>query len=323
MKVGVIVLNWNNSPDTLRCLESVLALQHREIFLYVVDNGSSDSSASRIRDWLSDRQPSEASRRTSSSPSTDTRDAAGMSVELVELDRNLGYAAGNNAGIRRALAAGCDAVWILNNDTIVAADSLSALVEMAESVDRIGIIGACILEDDAPTVVQCLGGGKYNWALSKVDLVAAGADVARPGPWLDARPDFIAGSCMFVLRSTLERVGLLAEEFFLYGEEIDFTERCRRAGLGITVCAAARVWHKYGATTGASRRSAAKSRLVAFYGTRSAIRLTLKYRPQYLPSVVVLRVGYALVLAVQRRYRLAASVARGILSGLSMRATPP
>jgi GT2 family glycosyltransferase len=91
--VAIVILTWNNPDDTLDCLRTVTALDCSALTTIVVDNGSTDDSVARIR-------------------------AAHPAVELIETGENLGYAGGNNVGIRHALDAGADAICILNNDVI-------------------------------------------------------------------------------------------------------------------------------------------------------------------------------------------------------------
>ena len=114
--VAVIVLNWNGTDDTLECLSSLARLDYPRYEIIVVDNGS---------------QPSPR----------DTDYAASFPMfTYIETGVNLGYAGGNNVGIRHALAAGHDYVFVLNNDTIVEPDVLRQAVAVAESgsVDRRG-----------------------------------------------------------------------------------------------------------------------------------------------------------------------------------------
>src|SRR5207249_4614225 len=97
--VYVVVLNWNLKEMTAACVASLLASDYPRSKVMVVDNGSTDGS----RDYLIDRFPG---------------------LEVIETGRNLGYAAGNNLGIRNALAAGADLVLLLNNDTVVEPSTL-------------------------------------------------------------------------------------------------------------------------------------------------------------------------------------------------------
>ena len=105
-KVAVIILNWNGKEDTLECLASVKKLDYSNYEIVLVDNGSVDDSV----DAISKQYPD---------------------MTLLQTGENLGYAGGNNVGIRWALEQGADYILLLNNDTIVAADLLSAFINAA------------------------------------------------------------------------------------------------------------------------------------------------------------------------------------------------
>lgn len=106
--VAVIVLNWNGTDDTVECLRSLLQVDYPRYEIVVVDNGSRESPRARIADEF-------------------------PSVTYLETAQNLGYAGGNNVGIRHALARGHDYVFVLNNDTVVEPEFLTQAVAVAAS----------------------------------------------------------------------------------------------------------------------------------------------------------------------------------------------
>src|SRR5262245_27826809 len=112
--VHILVLNWNNASDTIECLNSLRGLEYQNHRITVVDNGSTDGSPDCIRNFHPD-------------------------LELLELQANLGYAEGNNAGISHAITAGADYVLVLNNDKVVGPRLLDELVAVALSHPRIGM----------------------------------------------------------------------------------------------------------------------------------------------------------------------------------------
>ena len=113
--VTVVVLNWNNLPDTIECLESLRAVTYPALRLLVVDNGSTDGSEAALR-------------------------ARFPGLELLQTGENLGFAGGNNAGIRRALEGGADHVLLLNNDTTVDPGFVTAMVDAARANPRAGLL---------------------------------------------------------------------------------------------------------------------------------------------------------------------------------------
>lgn len=313
MPVGIVVLNWSNAPDTIKCLESLLSVESDDFRLYLVDNGSPDGSAASLLDWLrahwqrgNVRVSGETIERgTGPSPAT-----------LLRLNRNVGYAGGNNAGISLALAEGCDSVWILNNDTTVARDAIG-LLRKASLSDDVGVVGCCVLEQENPDVVQSLGGGRYRWARTTSRPVGEGLAYREA---LDARTeplDYVYGAAMLIPASTIARVGLLNDAFFLYCEEVDYAERCKRAGLRLVVEVQVCIWHRLGGTIGSSRSLALRSRTSVFHGCRSAVIVVALYRLPLLPVAIAMRVGFALRFLARGQPRLARAAVGGILDGLA------
>lgn len=238
-RVAVVVLNWNGLADTLECLESLARLDYPAYEVVVVDNGSTDGSPAAIRERFPE-------------------------VTLIETGENLGYAGGNNAGLRYAWQQEVDYVLLLNNDTEVASASLRLLVEAAEVDPRIGIAGPTIYYHDRPDVVWSAGGA-IDWRRGTTWMV--GLDERDTGQFGvgPRQVDFVTGCALLVKRPVLEQVGLLDERFFLYYEEVEWCVRARRAGFEIVHVPQAHVWHKI--MPGAQ----ADSPLVHYYMTRNRL----------------------------------------------------
>ncbi len=160
-------------------------------------------------------------------------------VEIRELEQNLGFAKGNNAGIRAALERGAGYVWLLNNDTTVDPMALRAMVEKAESDPRIGAVGSAIYYMSDPKRLQAWGGGDVNFWLGRWRHFSM--------PVAEERIQFLTGASLLLRRSVLESVGLLDEGYFLYWEDADYCFRIRRAGWRLAVAGNSTVWHEEGA----------------------------------------------------------------------------
>ena len=132
--VGVVILNWNGLQDTLACLASLRQVDYprEQLVILVVDNGSADGSSERLRN------------------------EAG--ITLIELDKNHGYAAGNNVGICRAIQMGCQYVLLLNNDTCVAAGFLRPLLMALERHPEAGIVASKVRFFDPSNLIWYAGG---------------------------------------------------------------------------------------------------------------------------------------------------------------------
>lgn len=219
-EIVAVVLNYRLADDTVQCVESLLGSGAASPIVIVVDNGSGDGSAERIA-------------------------AACPGVEMIPLPSNLGYAGGNNVGMRRALERGADCVLVINNDCVIAPDALSLMVERARSRGA-DIVSPKILDFFAKDLIQYAG---YR----NIHLLAQGVPVGegqRDGARFDEEREMDAapGCAMLLSRRLLESVGLFDEQFFAYSEELDLCRRAREKGCTILFVPGARVWHKKAAT---------------------------------------------------------------------------
>ena len=214
-RVAVVVLNWNGTDDTLECLQSLAQLDYPAHEIIVVDNGSRVSPRQRIVT----RFPS---------------------VTYLETGMNLGYAGGNNFGIRYALAAGHEYVMVLNNDTVVEPDVLRRAVSVAETDPAIAVLGVQIMswEDRALTWIA------YGEVTYRQGLVRLIGYLSRT-PY-DEQKDvqWVPGTAMLIRRRALEIVGLFDEEFFAYHEDVDWCTAARNHGFRVVYAPVARIYHK-------------------------------------------------------------------------------
>lgn len=261
MRVTIVVLNWNNASDTLECLKSLAALDDPGCDVLIVDNGSTDDSAARIR-------------------------AGFLGIPLLETGANLGYAGGNNAGIRQALAADAEAICILNNDVTVEPGFLDPLLAALQSGPDVGIVTPLVAEQSDAGRVWALGSA-VNRRTAEVSRVHAGEAMAQ---WRGREPfevEIASGAAMLVKREVFERVGLLDESFFLYYEESDWCLTVRQAGYRILAVPSSVVRHKVSAALGTT------SPVIDYYMLRNHLCFIGRHwrRPQrvYLQARVVLR----------------------------------
>jgi len=238
--VACILLNWNGWEDTVACLASLAKLNYRNFSITVVDNGSSNDSVIRIRD-------------------------AYPEILLLETGRNLGFAGGNNVGIRHAMSQRVDYIWLLNNDTEPHPDALLELVNKAASNPRFGAVGSALMYAHDPSCVQAWGGGRIN--------VWIGRSFHTLVPQDDGWFDYITAASVLIPRQALEDIGLLDEGFFLYWEDGDLSFRLRKKGWKLGVAAGSTVLHKEHASTGRNRR------VIDRYVIASGIRFLHKHSP--------------------------------------------
>jgi GT2 family glycosyltransferase len=215
--VVAVILNWNRAADTVACLESLGSLTYGNQQAIVVDNGSSDGSAERIR-------------------------AAVPGVELLSGEVNLGFAGGANLGIERALALGAEYVLLLNNDTVAAPESLTLLVDACACDEAVGVSVPKITYHEDPERIWSAG-ARWRSFPPRVTMIGFGR---RDGPAYDKPGDleYATGCAMLVRRRVFEVAGAFDPAYFMYQEDYDFCRRVREAGYRIAYAPAARIEHK-------------------------------------------------------------------------------
>lgn len=317
----VVILNWNGWRDTVECLESVMRLDGPAPCVVVCDNASSDGSMDRLRQWASGTWRVEAPASPIASDyvpiardhrvyARDQAERGGAADDpplvFIETGGNLGFAGGNNVGLRYVLARG-DArhVWLLNNDAVADRNALRALVARIEA-DKAGLCGSTILHYGDPETVQACGGGGFSYlrgtTTGHIGATMKRADLPKH-PVDSATIDYVMGASMLVSRAFLERVGLMWEGYFLFFEEIDWAERGRRAGFSITYAPDSFVWHKGGASTGKLVGASYYGSPTDFYFLRNRLLFTRRHRPWLLPLVagrLALQAVYAAIIAPRR-----------------------
>jgi hypothetical protein len=247
--VYVVILNWNNASDTLECLHSLQDTDYKSYIPVVVDNGSTDGSVEILR-------------------------TAFPGIHQIELESNLGYAAGNNVGIEYALEEGADYILVLNNDTLVDKGMLRELVAFAETNEKIGMVGPKMYCYQPEDTIFALG-SFVDWPKGETSnrgMFLPASDIGFP---LEAEPvDFIPGCCVLVSRRMLEKVGLLDPIYYLNYEDVDWGFRAHGEGFEVWFNPEAALWHKVSATMGQA------SPMNTYYMTRNALLFFWKKSPR-------------------------------------------
>ena len=222
-KVAIIILNWNGLKDTIECLESVKKIDYPNFEIIVVDNGSTDGSPEKIKEMFPD-------------------------ITLIRNKENLGYASGNNVGIRYALKNNVEYILVLNNDTVVDKNIINSFINVAMYEKNVGCLGCKIFYYNKPNILSHTGG------LIKTHPLLLGfhrgENEEDKGQYDKiVQVDYLTGAAIFFSRFTIERIGLFNEQFFLYWEDTDFCLRIKEARLKNLYIPSAKVWHKCGTST--------------------------------------------------------------------------
>lgn len=256
-KVSVIILHYNSLQNTLDCIESlqkIVVPKGTQIEIIVVDNGSKENIKYR-------------------------------GVKIIKNKENLGFAEGNNVGIRYALENGADFVLILNNDTYVEKNFLEELLQVGKQDNKIGILIPKIYfapgfefhkdryEKNELGRVFWYAGGEIDWA--NVIGHHRGVDEVDRGQYDKIEETETAtGCCMLIKREVFEKVGLLDDKYFLYYEDNDLSMRAKKKSFKIMYVPASLIWHKNAGSAGGSG-----SMLQDYYITRNRLLFGLRYAP--------------------------------------------
>ncbi len=312
---AIVVLNWNGWADTIACLESLRGLDPAApARLIVCDNGSTDGSADRLAAWGRAAFGAGCVRLDRAQAETSLRPAGAWRMALIDNGANLGFAGGNNVGVRWALGdPGCTHVWLLNNDTEVAPDALAQALGRMAADPAIGLCGSTLIYHHDRGRVQAFGGSSYDPHTGGTRHLGAFEPVARvpddPAE-VESRMACVVGAAMLASRRFLEEVGLPSEDYFLYYEELDWAWRARgRFRMGYAP--RSRVWHKEGASIGTA--ASGGSPLSLYYLYRSRMRFVARHDPAHRAGVRRCCLAEIARMALRGRFGAARAALNGLL----------
>lgn len=233
--IAVVTINWNGADNTLRCLAALRASERVAWHLYVVDNASTDGSTDRLaREMSADGQRGDGD------------------ATLIRSSVNGGWTGGNNLGIKRALAAGHDLVFILNNDAFVRPGTLAILIDTL-AIESRG--GAATLPVLGP-VHQGTGSASYDFRGShrdpKTDIPVRtlpahqGLETHQP----TYPTSYISGAGMLIHRRHFDAIGLFDDRFYLNFDDTDWCARAERTGFPLLMVRDAIIDHVGSASIG-------------------------------------------------------------------------
>lgn len=251
-KVFILILNYKRPKETIDCLNSLKSLNTKYCIPHtiVVDNGSKDDSIEQIKNGKLKME--------NANPK--------FKITLIQNKKNLGFAGGNNVGIKYALQKGADFILLLNNDTKVYPDFLIQLIKVIKKDKNTGIVGP-VIEHKVKNKIFYDYGGRINFKLAKAYHI--NKKVYKKTKSIER--DFVSGCCMLVKREVFEKIGFFDEKYFLYLEDVDFCVRVKKAGYKIYLTPTAKIFH-YGGASG-------NDWIKIVYSLKNSILFTIKWTP--------------------------------------------
>ncbi len=222
-RTTAIVVNWNGRELLEAALRSLQESDYEPLEILVVDNASEDGSPDLVRESFPE-------------------------VGLIENETNEGYAAGANSGIRAALAADAEYVFLMNNDLVVAPEAVSALVAAARERPDVAFVGPMIYYHEPPDLIWSMGGAVSYWSGNIRHHAIREKDA---GQYSAAREvDYVTGAAVLASGAALAKIGLMDEAYYMYNEDTDWCARAARLGYGVIVEPRAKAWHRVSMSSG-------------------------------------------------------------------------
>jgi GT2 family glycosyltransferase len=252
--ISIITLNYNQSVVTLDFLESARNLHYKNFEILVCDMASAENVTEIIHP---EKYPN---------------------TRLLLSSENLGFAGGNNWGMRQAKG---DYFFIVNNDTVMTEDLLNKLLQPFLDDNTVAVTSPKIMYYDQPNTIQYAGFNPMNKYTGRTSII--GEREFDKGQYNSSRATSGSHGCaMLVKREVAEKTGMFPEKFFLYYEEWDWSARILKAGYKIWYTANATIYHKESLSVGKSNP------MKVYYHTRNRILYMRRNTSWYQLSVFAL-----------------------------------
>jgi GT2 family glycosyltransferase len=335
-EVAVVILNWNNSRDTIECLESLSLMNYHNYVTIVVDNGSRGESIDDLREFArgnltieseffeqrAARRPFEIAeyardevdgKEKIEKAAINGDEYANEQLILIKNEYNYGFAEGNNIGIQFALdVVKPNYVLLLNSDTVVHQDFLSELVSVGASDPSVGVVGPKVYYYHNPSEINSAGCMMHHWSGFAINVGIGQVDDNQFNEIHEV--DCVHGSAMLVKASALKDLGLLDPDFFVLLEETEWCLRAKKAGYKVVFVPTARVYHKEGF-------SGTRQCKWYYYSNRNRILLLKKHQKSlkkavYGLSITLRTLAASIILSVKAEPTLAMCTLKGFFNGL-------
>lgn len=260
-KVSIIMINWNNSTDTINCLKSIKKITYSDYNIFLLDNNSKKDSQEEIKKYLKESENQEFNYKTIDVTDLNKK-YPNLNLLYIINNINSGFASGNNIVLKYIKDyVDSDYVLLLNNDTVVAPDFLDCLVNTGNSSENIGFTGIRTYYYDNPDKLQTIGGSLIDYNHCEASAITTTSDEITVC-------DFITGSCMLVKQSILDNIGFLDSKLFMYWEDADWCMRGKNNGYISVTTPNSMIYHKEGGSSTSDFR--------LYYHTRNRIYVMKK-----------------------------------------------
>ena len=244
--VSIILLNYKGTEDTIACIDSLQSISYSNYNIIIIDNASPDDSMERLEHYLQTQDIDKYSVFSSPDEAMQSR-LPNTKFTLLQSGHNGGYGHGNNLGIKYALKNGTDYVLTLNNDTIVESGFLQPMVQMCEKEKNIGIVSGQIFYLDQPDTFW-FNGGTFNKYTGKI--IHNDYNTKNTGQKPLHENTFITGCMWLIPKNVFHNIGFINEEYFMYVEDLEFSQRVLERGYSLKISQDSHIYHKVGSSSG-------------------------------------------------------------------------
>jgi len=294
ISVAIILINWNGYSFSAACLDSLRKVDYPHFRIILVDNASENKEGERLKENFPE-------------------------IDLIENLDNLGFAAGNNVGIQKALELNFSHIMLLNNDTEVESDFLGKMLEGFSNISGLGVVQPLICFLHAKDQVWSAG-GKWNSILGRAITLGDRRNRLEYNAQSQAL-DWATGCCMLISREALLEAGMLNEQYFAYFEDVEWSLRFREKGYAIRLAADAVIYHEAGASSKKKHAEGTLSPRVFYYHVRNQFyilrsQVTGILAPFAYGYHIIRFTGWIVYFCLRGRFQKLRSVSKGIREGL-------
>lgn len=235
LRLGIVILNYNTSKETLDCIESIEKYTKYSYTIYVVDNCSSDCSMELFEEKYKDKN----------------------NIVLIESKENRGYSAGNNLGIKQAILDGCKIICIVNSDVELLNDAFSIMTETLMSDEAYMMIGPSVINNDKTEsqiarkkqTFKTFFFARHPFCDIPVIKKYGERNYEIPSEKIYFFDGSVSGCCFCMRAEDFIKIDYLDENVFLYSEEDIIAYKMEKQGRKAVVNSEAKIWHKENVST--------------------------------------------------------------------------